>query len=444
MFLAGCGASVKTILIRLCGPNSVGKNMLCYWMQEVFGSDRVIVFSSATSAWLKRKVLEGLDTRGKIFILLEERGEKQGALKYQFEQIYSEDKIVLGFNVRNEESGEWEATEVVLQGPLCFVTTSTELEFSLHAQTREWQIYPDDSLEQTELVSRWQKWRELLPLGALEDERKDLEVLKAHTGLLKVHKDYRVPFVNMINFKSKQVEDRRRQNDFISLMKYASHLFQGSLPIDPKNDIVFALPLIYDFVMTIADDIIYAARGGLTKNENRILQFIKQHPEIYTVTAEGKTPRKQLKETGKLESIKVLEEPEGFTRRVLSEQLELSDLHDKTIYNALTGLVRKRWLTVLKEGREGVASVYGKILAELSESSKKALLPEMSSFPDDFLLMQICKILYGKSVQEVSPELVPKSLIETCTVAQVKITPETILFQPKWHDFDLFTCSATS
>jgi len=441
MFLAGCGASIKTILVRLCGPNSVGKNMLCSWMQEVFGSDRVIVFSSATSAWLKRKVLQGMDTRGKIFILLEERGEKQGALKYQFEQIYSEDKIVLGLNVRNEESGEWEPTEVVLQGPLCFITTSTELEFSLHAQTREWEIYPDESIEQTERISRWQDWRELLPLEALEEERKDLEVLKAYIGLLKVHKDYRIPFVNKINFKSKEVADRRRKADFISLMKYASHLFQGSLPVDPRVDIVFAMPFIYDFVTTIADDIIYTARGGLTKSENKVIQFVEHHPEIYIVTSEGKIPRKQIKTDGYKETV-IAEPVEGFIKRSIFDHSDFASssegMNEKTLRNALMGLVRKQRLTLLKETRQGSANVYGKILSNKLESSKKALLPEITAFSTDFLTWQLGKILYGKTAEEPDKLKSSRSLIENCQLSKFKITSEMTVFQPKWHHSELF------
>jgi len=410
-------------------------------MQEVFGSDRVIVFSSATSAWLKRKVLQGMDTRGKIFILLEERGEKQGALKYQFEQIYSEDKIVLGLNVRNEESGEWEPTEVVLQGPLCFITTSTELEFSLHAQTREWEIYPDESIEQTERISRWQDWRELLPLEALEEERKDLEVLKAYIGLLKVHKDYRIPFVNKINFKSKEVADRRRKADFISLMKYASHLFQGSLPVDPRVDIVFAMPFIYDFVTTIADDIIYTARGGLTKSENKVIQFVEHHPEIYTVTSEGKIPRKQIKTDGYKETV-IAEPVEGFIKRSIFDHSDFASssegMNEKTLRNALMGLVRKQRLTLLKETRQGSANVYGKILSNKLESSKKALLPEIIAFSTDFLTWQLGKILYGKTAEEPDKLKSSRSLIENCQLSKFKITSEMTVFQPKWHHSELF------
>ncbi len=134
MLIVGVSRNVRTTIVRIYGPNAAGKKMLYYWMEHVFGLENVIVISSATAAWLKRKVKEGFSTKGKIFILIEDRGDPNGELRYQFEQIFSEGKIKLGFNTKNEK-GEWVPTEIPLEGPLLFVNTSTELEQSKHASS---------------------------------------------------------------------------------------------------------------------------------------------------------------------------------------------------------------------------------------------------------------------------------------------------------------------
>jgi len=166
MFLVAVGAHVSTSMVRLSGPNAVGKKMLYYWLSELLGEENVIVMSSQTAPWLKRMVLLGLDTRGKVFILIEERADFQGQVKYTFEQIKSEDKIKIGFNIRGE-SGDWEPVEVTLQGPLCYITSSTEVEESLHSKTREWDVNPDESKEQTERIRLWYEWRRHIPPSAL-------------------------------------------------------------------------------------------------------------------------------------------------------------------------------------------------------------------------------------------------------------------------------------
>lgn len=434
VFLGAAGASVKTCLIRIEGPNSVGKKMLYYWLSEFFGEDKVATLSSATAAWLKRKVLRGFDTRGKIFILIEERGDRQQSFKYNFEQIYSEDKIKIGFNVRGE-SGDWEPIEVELQGPLCFITTSTELEQSFHAKTREWTIHPDESFEQTQRIDKWSDWRELLPVARIEEETKEIEVIKAYLGLLKIHKDYRIPFIEAIDFKMRTVEDRRKKPDFMNFMRYACHLFQGVLPVDEEYDIVFALPFVFHYVLAIADEMVFVSRGGLNNFEKRMLTFIKEHPEIYALTEEGKRPRKFLKETRLGESWSE-EKTEGFTIREVLDTGAFSDVHDNTIRNSLNGLVRKRRLKLLKGSRGGVPNVYGSVVGG-SERQEKALIPEIKPFSTDFLNLQTYKILYGDS----SGSLIEgedrlkhvESLMQNCKFVSYKINPESCLFQPKWH-----------
>ena len=135
MIKVACGARQKTSIVRLEGPNAAGKKMLYYWLPEFFGEENVVMLSSATHAYLKRKVLEGWDSKGKIIVCVEERGDFSGTIKYTFEQVYSEDKIAFGMNVKNEETHEWEPVEIVLQGPLLFVISSTEPEISLHAES---------------------------------------------------------------------------------------------------------------------------------------------------------------------------------------------------------------------------------------------------------------------------------------------------------------------
>jgi len=438
LFLAvvGAGAQIQTSIIRICGPNAVGKNRLVGWMQEFFGADKVIVFSGATAAWLKRKVVAGLDTRGKIFIMHEERGEKSGSLKYTFEQIYSEDKILLGFNMRSEETGEWEPMEVTLQGPLCFITTSTELEFSLHAETREWQLYPDDSFEQTQRISAWYDWRHLLPNSELEREKKDIEVIRAYFGLIKPHKRYIVPYITKIDFRLKTHEDRRRKPDFTNLLIYATYMFQNVLPIDAEQDTVFALPFIFDFVMLFADTIVSTRKGALTKMEQRVFDFIKEHPEIYTLTVEGRKPRRI-----KVGDEITTEEKEGFSLNALSGNREFYDTHPNTIRNALTGLVKKRRLTLLRDSKAGsTPKIFGNTVGDSSDLEKGSL-PILSPFSTDFLNLQIYKILYGKMPQKT--ETVAKTPIENCRFVDYKITPEKVLFQPNWAfsaDLNLLQC----
>jgi len=428
MFLVAAGAHVKTSIVRLYAPNAAGKKMLYYWLPEFFGEDNVVIMSSQTAAWLKRKVLQGFDTRGKIVVLIEERADIAGQTKYTFEMIHSEDKVKIGFNIRGE-SGEWEPIEVVLQGPLCYITTSTEIEESLHGKTREWEVNPDESKAQTERVNLWYKWRNLLPRSILEEERNHIEIVRAYLSLLKNYQDYKIPFIAEIEFPVKALEDRRKFPDFTNLMLYATHLFQYSCPRHIEKSMAFAAPFIFDFINIISKDIVSVSRGSLSSGERKLLKWIESRkPQLLTLTREGKKPSsiRSLKE-GML-----TEQPEAFGVSDILEhpdynQLELGNR--KTVSEKLKALANKGWISSFDAGGRGKPAVYGFRTAPTPKPTIISKGGEMTSIrlkqpiSDDFM-----KIVTSHLLEGVPPTAFP--------VTNLPFNPSDILFQPEWHGID--------
>jgi len=424
-FLVAAGARVKTSIIRLYGPNAAGKRMLYYWLPEFFGEDNVVILSSQTAAWLKRKVLEGFDTRNKIIVLTEERGDVAGQTKYTFEMIHSEDKIKIGFNIRGE-SGEWQPIEVELQGPLCYITSSTEIEESLHGKTREWEVNPDESKTQTERVNLWYQWRKLIPPSVEEEEKKDIEVVRAYLSLLKDYKRYAVPFISEIEFPAKALEDRRRFPEFINLMEYATYLFQHACPSHEGKSIAFAAPLLFDFINIISKDVVAVSRGSLNKGEWKLLKWIQpRKAELLSLTREGKKP--SLIHT--LKEGDLAEQPEAFTVREIVDhrdydQLELGSR--RTVTEKLKALANKGWLTTFASGGQGKIAVYG-FRGEKLETPKMGLIRLKQPISDDFLNLVTLHLLEG-----VPPTSVPNRDVAKSQGCQ----SEEILFQPPWHGID--------
>ena len=435
MFLAGVSGKVQTTLVRLYGPNAAGKKMHYCWMEEFFGPDQVITLSSSTAAWLKRKVLKGLDTRGKIIILIEERGDVESGTKYTFEQIYSEDRIKIGFNVR-DEGGDWEPIEVTLQGPLTFITTSTEMEESFHAQTREWEVNPDESHEQSQRISDWFDWRELRSIKQLEAEKKQIEVIRAYLSLLKPFNRYIIPFIRNITFKYRTLGDRRKKPDLANLIRTTTYLFQELCPKDDENKIIFAAPFTFDIVLAAAADIIAVSRGGINRTERKLLDFLTNHyDEVVSVTKEGKQPDADVTRDGKL--IREGHPAEAFTATDITQRGEFSDLHENSIKNNLRSLTRKGWLlqTVSGKGRTGVWTQPNKDNKKAivrSNDEKTALIPGLSpiSGPDlDLTTSQIYEGLDRRpDLQPAWDTILP---IQNCQVVRFRIEPETTGFAPE-------------
>jgi len=429
MFLAAVGAHVSTSMIRLSGPNAVGKKMLYYWLSELLGEENVIVMSSQTAPWLNRMVMMGLDTRGKVFIVIEERADFQGQVKYTFEQIKSEDKIKIGFNIRGE-SGEWEPITVTLQGPLCYITSSTETEESLHSKTREWEVNPDESKEQTERIRLWYEWRRHIPPSVLEQERKDIEVIRAYLSLLKEYKHYYVPFLSKIEFPMKSLEDRRKLPDFVNLMDFATYLFQNVCLRNEEKSMIFANPFVFDFVKIIAKDVVAISRGALNPGEKKLFNWIQQRKStLLTLTREGRQPKKihTVKEGDYIEPV------EGFT---VSDILDHPDYRQedlgnrKTVIEKLKALSNKGWISNFVTGK-GRTAVYGfrsqptGYKVTRLEGSERGEIRLKEPISEDFLN------LVTSHLQE-TPTL-PHAQLQCYKVA---LTPEMILFQPDWHGID--------
>jgi hypothetical protein len=422
MLLAGASRNIKTTIVRIYGPNSAGKKMLYAFLVDLFGEENVVMISSATAAWLKRKVMAGFQTKGKIFILIEDRGDPENNLRYQFEQIYSEDKIRLGLTIKGEK--EWEAVIVELQGPLTFITTSTELEESYHAATRAWEVNPDESRQQGELISAWYRRRHLLPIKALEQEKRDLEVLRAYLSTLPSWGKIVVPYIQQIKFEYRNLADRRKLPDFVSLVQTVTYLFSEICPKDKENGILFSVPFAFDIAATIAADIISVSRGSLNRGERRLWSFIQQHfDEIRSVTTDGKAPRE-------------FESAEAFlVSDLVPGRPEFSDVHANTMRNWLNGLVRKGFLrrTGLGRGRgASYALVYNSGLVN-SNAENAGLIPELGPVSAQDFEITTTQIYEGMPKPTLNPPFRSISPLGNCELVDYRIKPEMLDFKPTWR-----------
>jgi len=376
MVMAGCGARQKTSIIRLEGPNAVGKKMLYYWLPEFFGEENVVIITSSTFPYWKRKALEGWNSRGKIIVCVEERGDYAGTIKYTFEQVYSEDKIIFGMNVKNEE-GEWSPVEVVLQGPLLYVTSATEPEPSLHSASREWSVKPSSDMDQTRAVDKWWRQAELKPKSQAKKESREIQVIRCALSKLKPY-EVKIPFIDKINFPLEYLTDRRKARDFDNLIRYSAFSHQRQRPI--VNETIYALPHDFYYATRIASKILAVSRGALSPDEEDLLNFIKSHLELEVWTKEGRAPDDK-------------HPAECFKVSTIAERKEYRHVHDRTLRDTLNSLARKRRIGKNPVNRSNV--VYYNLPEEGAESSPST---SMSPVSPEELILAITR------VEELQPE----------------------------------------
>jgi len=428
LFIATESAAViqRMMMLRLLGENAVGKKKLLDMVEVYLGKDRIVTFGATTGNTLKRRIRKGLVTKGKMFILSEERGEqdKELGVKYQFEIAYSDNVMEFDYNEPDGKGG-WEPVNVKLEGPLGFATTSTDVEASGHAMTRESEVTPDNSIEQSNRIYWWERWRREIPLKEIEQEESKLKILTAYYARLRPFKNIVNPLIDFVRFKFKSVADRRKWPEFLGWIDDASILFQPWLPKDNETDSLIILPYVFDFISIITDEIVIQSRGGLTENEQLAVDYLAKHPELFRYTTKGQKP----KIIGK-DVYEQYEEPTCFKVSELSLAIKWKERWTRTV---LKGLTNKGYLETHGEYRTRVYSFpIGTTPDSRLESLRNEFIPQFRSISGEEINRQSEE--FWRGVQEYAEHKLDKELppLGESPYCRLELKPDNCLFQPEW------------
>ncbi len=126
------------------GQSSGGKSFLVGNVAHLFPPEEVIQWSGMSSKVL---IYTNQDFRHKVLIIFEHKGAEaaQESMRY----LQSEKKLVYEVVVKNPQTGEFETVKYEKEGPISFVTTTTEAAMQVDDENRSFSISPDESGAQT-------------------------------------------------------------------------------------------------------------------------------------------------------------------------------------------------------------------------------------------------------------------------------------------------------
>jgi len=422
--------SQRSWLIRIIGDSAAGKSHLARLIERVLGPSRVFVLSSSTLPAFKRLAQEGRIKSGMVIIILEERAEDQKGptIKYQIEQIYSEGFVRFFWNEPNEKGG-WTPTEVLLKGPIDFITTATETQVSIHALTRETTIAIDESRKQNNRIAWWERWREDLPPDEIARQEKEFEVLQAYFSRLRSFKRVHLPFLDFVRFEFFKVHDRRRWPEYKGWLKDYAILFQPWLFTDQETDTLFAERFIYNITSITTDAIITQTRGGLTASENVVWDVVTANKgTLQKYTTSGKIP----KIFGQDKMERYDEEPTTFKTSDLMTFPEISKWSMDWVRELLKSLVQKGFLEAYGATRDKVYG-FGSVSDSRIEAQVSKFIPRFKpisgDLPDSGVDVSVRGVMQEAAEHAVGHPLPP---LTDNPHSRIKITPEDCLFQPEW------------
>ena len=310
--------SKEPINIAVKGESSAGKNFLTNNVARFFPPEVVLSISSATPKSLF--YLPG-NLSHKIVVIAESPGAQDA--DYSIRTLQSEGEIVILVPEKDKMSGRIETKERRVKGPVAFVQTTTKAYLHPENETRNFDLYIDDSESQTEAIFEASNKKHLVEVDPQETER----ILKLWQNAHRLLEPLPVliPYVGAIEFPTKPLRVRRDRPRFLALIEASAllHQYQRERREINGQSYVVANPDDYDIARELASKILNQVLKGATPKCEELVGKAIEFGDVEFTRAEiearlgwdRKTVVKYLKEADRLGCIDEVTQKKGSASR---------------------------------------------------------------------------------------------------------------------------------
>lgn len=179
----------------------------------------------------------------KIILIFEKHGSEK--TDYSIRSLQSENKLKLQVTIKDPETGQFATTEKEVDGPIGYISTTTEARIHNENETRNLSIYPDESRQQTEKILEVSDSKYRGVSGPGEDK------IKKWQNIQRVLKPFPVliPFVEEIRktFPKEPIRVRRDYSKFLSILSVVTLLHQQQRNKTTIGETEYLVASIADF-----------------------------------------------------------------------------------------------------------------------------------------------------------------------------------------------------
>lgn len=345
-------SSISTIIK---GASASGKSALANSVLTLFPKGAVLSFSFLTS---KALVHFNGDLSHKILFVQEHSGSQ--ASEYSIRTTLSENEISIALPIKDELTGNFTTVEKRVPAVgLVFVETTTKERVHNENQTRVFDLYMDESEEQTEKV---------LKAEAEQDDQlsPDLEaeatIWKAAQTLLECHSVY-IPFSKKLieAFPKGRVRVRRDFKRFLSLIKTHCLLYQFQREKDARGQLIATIEDL-KAILPIAEVILVQSHKEISPKLEEVLTTIEKNFGVNKEFAFGE-----------------VEEKSDIKDRTLRRYLRELVKNDLISHNGKTGKESRYMLLSNLSSLSSMTNFSSKALKILEKIEDNAECPQMSS-----------------------------------------------------------------
>ena len=233
----------KTINMDVRAASGIGKNFIIGKVSELMPEEDVIVKSRITAHYAD--YLHEDAWKGKVVIIKERAGAEDADYTIRSLTDDTSAGVILGYLRKNPATGEHEAAERRVNGPLVLVQTSTKLEADLQNESRGFQVYLDESEEQRTRVHAAIK-REALPHLSIP-EQELTAIIRRHRNAQRLLQPLGVaiPYAELIEYPADQHRSSRDIKRLIATIQISAFLRQYQrqhIHLDGKTYAVATVP----------------------------------------------------------------------------------------------------------------------------------------------------------------------------------------------------------
>jgi hypothetical protein len=252
------------------GDSSGGKSFLVETICRFFPSNDILAFTTLTPKALYHRPN---DLSHKALIIFERSGAEEG--DYSIRSLQSEKKLVISMPVKNEKTGKFETIDHEIKGPVAFIETTTQSHLHAENETRCFDVFIDDSEEQTIKIQEMQRKKYA---GEMNSNSNSLRPWQVAQVLLKPFRVF-IPYINLIKFPSKPLRVRRDFPRFISIMEVSAILHQYQREKKTIDGVECLIADIEDYAIaySLGSTILTQTLRQISPKADQLIQAIKRH-----------------------------------------------------------------------------------------------------------------------------------------------------------------------
>lgn len=264
------------------GDSSAGKSYIASTILKLMPEEDVVEFTRITPSALFYRGENSM--RWKILFIREAPGGEEA--EHSLRTFMSEGDLILSTVQKDESTGKNRTEDVRVRGPICFYTTTTQIEVNDENETRLFTVTADATQEMTRKVNETTAYK--AQFGSIDPSPEELKKWRDFQRMLKRGQEVVVPYASKLldGFPTENIRSRRDFARLIELIKACAFVHQfhrtkdqaiGSSGV-PK-DIIIASVADYEIVKLLVQESIMRTSHGIKPGQEAFLHAIDEITE---------------------------------------------------------------------------------------------------------------------------------------------------------------------